>query len=49
MARPEIGEPINTRLSATLLSRVDSFARREEISRAEALRRLVEAGLKKLS
>jgi metal-responsive CopG/Arc/MetJ family transcriptional regulator len=42
--RPEIGEPINIRLG-DLLSRVDAFAEREQISRAEAIRRLVAAGL----
>lgn len=45
--RPEIGHPINIRLGDELLSRVDAFAAREQISRAESLRQLVAAGLKK--
>ncbi len=46
--RPEIGTPINTRLGTDLLSRVDAFAAREGINRAEALRRLIAAGLKRM-
>jgi hypothetical protein len=49
MGRPEIGQPVNTRLGSDLLGRVDAFAERERVSRAEAMRRLVAAGLKKLS
>jgi metal-responsive CopG/Arc/MetJ family transcriptional regulator len=47
--RPAVGAPINIRLGSDLLSRVDAFAAREEIARAEAIRQLVAAGLKKLT
>lgn len=46
--RPHVGTPINIRLGDELLSRVDAFAAREQIKRAEAIRRLVTAGLKHL-
>lgn len=47
--RPEIGQPVNIRLGNELLSRVDAFAAREQISRAEAIRHLVARGLKRLT
>lgn len=47
--RPHVGTPINIRLGDELLSRVDAFAGREQIKRAEAIRRLVTAGLKRLT
>ena len=49
VGRPEIGQPINIRLGNDLLSRVDAFAEHEHINRAEAIRRLVARGLKRLS
>lgn len=45
--RPEIGQPINIRVGDELLARVDEFAHGEELSRAEAIRRLLEQGLQK--
>lgn len=41
MGRPEIGPPINVRLGDTLLTHVDRYAKDENISRADAIRRLV--------
>lgn len=43
--RPEIGQPINIRLTDDLLSRVDAFAAAREVSRAEAIRRLLDRAL----
>lgn len=43
--RPEIGGTVQVRLGWALLPDVDAFARREGCSRAEAMRRLVAAGL----
>jgi metal-responsive CopG/Arc/MetJ family transcriptional regulator len=45
--RPEVGTPINVRLGDELLERVDDYAIRENISRAEAIRQLVQRGLRK--
>lgn len=39
--RPEIGQPINIRLGDELLAKVDAFAETYEISRAEAIRRML--------
>lgn len=39
--RPEIGQPINVRLGEELLAKVDAFAEVYEISRAEAIRRML--------
>lgn len=47
MGRPEVGAPINVRLGDELLERVDDYAIRENISRAEAVRQLVQRGLRK--
>lgn len=44
--RPEVGKPINLRLGDDLLAQVDIYAVAEGIKRAEAVRRLVTAGLK---
>jgi hypothetical protein len=43
--RPVIGEPVNIRLGADLLPRVDRYAAEAGISRAEAIRVLVMQGL----
>jgi metal-responsive CopG/Arc/MetJ family transcriptional regulator len=45
VGRPEVGTPINVRLGDELLERVDDYAIRENISRAEAVRQLVQRGL----
>jgi metal-responsive CopG/Arc/MetJ family transcriptional regulator len=47
MGRPEIGTPINTRLSGELLAQVDGYAETAAISRAEAIRQLVRRGLRR--
>jgi metal-responsive CopG/Arc/MetJ family transcriptional regulator len=39
--RPEIGQPINIRLGDELLAKVDAFADTYDISRAEAIRRML--------
>jgi len=39
--RPEVGQPINTRLGDELLRRVDDYAAKVEIKRAEAIRQLI--------
>lgn len=41
VGRPEIGQPINVRLGDGLLTRVDAYAATYEISRAEAIRRML--------
>jgi metal-responsive CopG/Arc/MetJ family transcriptional regulator len=46
--RPEVGAPVNVRLGDELLERVDDYAIRESISRAEAIRQLVQRGLRKV-
>lgn len=46
MARPEIGTPINIRLTDTQLAEVDSWANSRGVSRAEAIRQLVHDGLR---
>lgn len=43
--RPEIGQPINVRLGDELLEAVAEHADAEDISRAEAVRQLVQIGL----
>lgn len=43
--RPEIGPPVNVRFPEDVLTRLDVAARAEGISRAEKIRRLVEAAL----
>lgn len=45
--RPVVGTPINIRLGDELLTRVDQYAADENISRAEAIRQLVQRGLRK--
>jgi metal-responsive CopG/Arc/MetJ family transcriptional regulator len=45
--RPEIGQPINIRLGDELLAQVDGYAEDESVSRAEAIRQLVQRGLKR--
>lgn len=45
--RPEIGKPINIRLPNDLLAEVDVYAAENGISRAEAIRQLVQRGLKR--
>jgi metal-responsive CopG/Arc/MetJ family transcriptional regulator len=45
--RPTVGAPINIRLGDELLTQVDQFAITEGISRAEAIRQLVQRGLKR--
>jgi hypothetical protein len=43
--RPEIGQPVNIRLTSDLLEGVDAFAAARSISRAEAIRRLLDRAL----
>jgi hypothetical protein len=43
--RPEIGTPINTRLSDELLAEVDAYAESEGLTRAAAIRLLIRFGL----
>lgn len=43
--RPEVGKPVNVRLGDELLAQVDIFASADDLSRAEAVRQLVAAGL----
>jgi metal-responsive CopG/Arc/MetJ family transcriptional regulator len=43
--RPEIGQPVNIRLTSDLLDGVDAFAAARSISRAEAIRRLLDRAL----
>ncbi|MCV7285989.1 ribbon-helix-helix protein, CopG family [Mycolicibacterium wolinskyi] len=45
--RPEVGKPINIRLGDELLAEVDAWAEGQGIKRAEAIRRLVERGLRR--
>lgn len=45
--RPEIGTPVNIRLGDDLLAQVDQFAQVESVSRAEAIRQLVQRGLRR--
>lgn len=45
--RPTVGTPINVRLGDELLAQVDAYAESEGIKRAEAVRRLVERGLRR--
>jgi hypothetical protein len=47
--RPPIGEPINIRLTDDLLEGVDKFAAARKISRAEAIRRLLDRALVELN
>lgn len=44
--RPEIGQPINIRLGDDLLAAVDNYAADCGVSRAEAIRELVQRGLR---
>jgi len=46
--RPEIGPPINIRLGNELLTRIDNYAARQAISRAQAIRQIVKAALAEL-
>ncbi|MDV6979638.1 ribbon-helix-helix protein, CopG family [Mycobacterium intracellulare] len=46
--RPEVGQPINVRLGDDLLAQVDSYAKREAVNRAAAVRALVRAALSEL-
>jgi len=43
--RPEIGPAINVRLGADRLESVDTWAREHAVSRAEAIRHLIDVGL----
>lgn len=46
MGRPRVeSEEIRSRIQQPLLGKLDAFAKREDVSRAEAVRRLVEKGL----
>lgn len=45
--RPEVGKPINVRLGDELLTRVDEYAEAEGVNRAEAIRQLVQQGLRR--
>lgn len=45
--RPAVGTPVNIRLGADLLDQVDQYAAAEGISRAEAIRQLVQRGLRR--
>lgn len=47
VGRPEIGTPINVRLGAELLARVDDFAYINGMRRAEAVRHLLADALDK--
>lgn len=47
VGRPEVGTPINVRLGDELLTEVDAYAQVEGISRAEAIRQLVQRGLRR--
>lgn len=40
--RPAVGEPVNIRLGDDLLAMVDDYASKRQISRAEAMRRLIQ-------
>lgn len=45
--RPHVGTPINVRLGDDLLTQVDAYAATEGVKRAEAIRQLVQRGLRK--
>lgn len=45
--RPEVGKPINIRLGDELLAEVDAWAEGQGIKRAEAIRQLVQRGLRR--
>lgn len=45
--RPHIGAPINVRLGDDLLTQVDAWAAEQGIKRAEAVRQLVQRGLRR--
>jgi metal-responsive CopG/Arc/MetJ family transcriptional regulator len=45
--RPEVGKPVNVRLGDELLAQVDAYAEIESIKRAEAIRQLVQRGLRR--
>jgi len=45
--RPVVGTPVNIRLGADLLAQVDNYAAGEGCSRAEAVRQLVQQGLRR--
>lgn len=45
--RPEVGTPINVRLGDELLAQVGQYAEAEGVSRAEAIRQLVQRGLRR--
>jgi len=45
--RPEVGRPVNIRLGDELLAEVDAFAEAEGVKRAEAIRQLVQRGLRR--
>lgn len=43
--RPPIGPAVQVRLTPDLLARIDRWAKRQGVTRAEAIRRLVERAL----
>lgn len=43
--RPEVGKAINVRLGDDRLQDVDAWARENAVSRAEAIRHLIDVGL----
>lgn len=45
--RPHVGTPINVRLGDELLAQVDAYAEAQGIKRAEAIRQLVQRGLRR--
>lgn len=45
--RPVVGTPVNVRLGDVLLMEVDDYTSAERISRAEAVRQLIQRGLRK--
>lgn len=45
--RPAVGTPVNIRLGNELLAQVDAYANSEGIKRAEAIRQLVQRGLRR--
>jgi hypothetical protein len=45
--RPEVGKPINVRLGDDLLRQVDAYAATAGIKRAEAVRQLIQRGLRR--
>lgn len=47
--RPEVREPVHVRLSPTLRTQLDRIASTDDLTRAEAMRRLLAAGLTRLA